>query len=109
LDRSLVEDNSPSTTGPTAPHEAPYEKMKRLTNAERHLAAAVLPGAATPTMANVSMEMPWAAAPVMRMARRPKNLISGKAAADPAIPQMPVITEMTNGLVTPDKLRKYVP
>jgi hypothetical protein len=45
----------------------------------------------------------------MRMARRPKNLISGKAAADPAIPQMPVITEMTNGLVTPDKLRKYVP
>lgn len=109
LERSLVDGSSPRSTCDTAPHVAPYEKMNRHTKAERHLAATTLEGAAVPTAATIIMHVPWPIAPPIRMGLRPMYLIRKNDVADPAMPHTPDMTDITNGLVTPDMLKKKVP
>jgi len=90
---------SPSTACGSGPHVAPYEKIKQQVNATRVLAAAILSGRVTPTMANIHIDRPHPTPPVIRSGLRPKVFTSGNALADPAKPQTLVITVMVKGFL----------
>ncbi len=109
LGRRRLEGISPMTACGTGPQVAPYVNMYVQVKATRHLAAAMLSGCATPTIANISIENEQIIPPAMSRGRRPKYLTNGKAEADPARPQMLVMTVTVNGFEMPLVEKKYVP
>ena len=76
------------------------------TNATRHLAAALVPGVATPTMAKMNMHTLWVTVPTIRMTRRETYLIRKKELRDPAMPHMLEMTVMRKGSFTPEREKK---
>jgi hypothetical protein len=63
LERSLFAGISPTISGTIGPQVAEYEKLNIDMKAMRHLLAASLPGAASETIANVSMQIEFTVPP----------------------------------------------
>ena len=87
LERSLLEGISPTISGTIVPQVAEYEKLKIEMKATRHLLAALLPGAATETIANVSMQIAFMDPPTRINNRRSNQPTSQKVQMEPAVEQ----------------------
>lgn len=98
----VVEATSDVTIHPTGPQDQVKKKPYKHENATRHRAAAMLPGAAVPTMANMNMQNVCAAPPHSKMVRRPKKWSEGNMQMMPANWQTCEMMLMTKAFLMPE-------